>query len=1040
MSGAHRDMRLIDIDFVPADCEAMVDHPVVDVDTDRMLIDIGFVPAERKATLDDPIVADFQSTANPSCKDVPMANTNDDVPGPATRQANTNHTPVHPDRDCNAAHISTSQPPTKPDHRRNRSRYHPNPKTDRWRPGFPTSRSKPYLDLDDVHTDPRRRRCLLSPLRRSNGSPETVKHEAGAQLVAAMADVDIKEEREDRRDRGGYRGGNNKRRRDDDGGDHYRGDDRRGPQKRRYDDAPRRRYEEPPFPKLRRLLLNIASSTKLPQDEAKEIATYLGEHFDDERLRSDFFDVFVQLIIEQPFKIPFIAAVALYGNKVKPEIMVEAMKRVGDRAQEALNAGEWKEFKLALRFFACLQSLYEGDGVFTFLGQLFDTVVDLQSANENDVVGIEIVKIILLTIPYALVSGGERFHEHAEQLLKNTGIVADNVLPIEGLIHSYVGDFESKPVDYHSVIGLLQAQLLNEAENGFEIRCLPRLELNVPSSDETAGQDSLPTAPQLHAFPTFTIPSPVNPGPRPVFPEAYFSLFADQEVDTVPKTTDIASSLIRDAIVDTINQLDFNREMVAKFLVDVDSYWTIGIFAKRGTPFDKFRELVGDKIQYKSEDMIIDAIFSQLFKLPSAEHKLVYYHSLITQCCKVAPAAIAPSLGRGIRTIYKNLPMMDLELGYRFLDWFSHHLSNFEFRWRWTEWLDDLELSNLHPKKAFILAVLDKEIRLSFAKRIRSTLPEPMHSLIPERLDADNSPDFKYDDPQTPYSAEGQKLLQQLKKKAPAEEVQSTIDKIHEQALEQGVAEVLVPSTDAFVTAICRMGAKSLSHVLSCIERGKDRLLEISQNEVARRQIVASVVEYWKDQPGVAVRIIDILLNYTILAPMTVIQWVLGSHMGAGEALTESWVYEMVSNTVAKVTNRNRQIASARLQKGLPQEQIEMVEATLAKDRDNARELFKYIEDSMRGVAEGSADVLLEKQTSGALTEEEVELIKAWGKRWHTVFIRKAQVEESVVGEEAVEARVRLLAAESDAAAESMDQGGDGVAEATNGEAQMSVN
>jgi nuclear cap-binding protein subunit 1 len=59
--------------------------------------------------------------------------------------------------------------------------------------------------------------------------------------------------------------------------------------------------------------------------------------------------------------------------------------------------------------------------------------------------------------------------------------------------------------------------------------------------------------------------------------------------------------------------------------------------------------------------------------------------------------------------------------------------------------LDNLELSNLHPQKAFILAALDKEIRLSFAKRIRSTLPEPMHSLIPERLDADNSPDFKYD-------------------------------------------------------------------------------------------------------------------------------------------------------------------------------------------------------------------------------------------------------------------------------------------------------
>lgn len=61
------------------------------------------------------------------------------------------------------------------------------------------------------------------------------------------------------------------------------------------------------------------------------------------------------------------------------------MRRVGSRAQEALNAGEWKDFKLLLRFFACLQSLYKEDGIFTFLGQLFDTVIDLQSANENDV-------------------------------------------------------------------------------------------------------------------------------------------------------------------------------------------------------------------------------------------------------------------------------------------------------------------------------------------------------------------------------------------------------------------------------------------------------------------------------------------------------------------------------------------------------------------------------------------------------------------------------------------------------------------------------
>jgi nuclear cap-binding protein subunit 1 len=90
-------------------------------------------------------------------------------------------------------------------------------------------------------------------------------------------------------------------------------------------------------------------------------------------------------IIEQPFKIPFVAAVALYGNDVNPAITEEALKRVAARAQEALNVGQWTEFKLMLRFLASMQSLYQDTGIFAFLGQLFDTVVDLQSANENDV-------------------------------------------------------------------------------------------------------------------------------------------------------------------------------------------------------------------------------------------------------------------------------------------------------------------------------------------------------------------------------------------------------------------------------------------------------------------------------------------------------------------------------------------------------------------------------------------------------------------------------------------------------------------------------
>ncbi|GAA3285355.1 hypothetical protein GCM10020218_045030 [Dactylosporangium vinaceum] len=44
---------------------------------------------------------------------------------------------------------------------------------------------------------------------------------------------------------------------------------------------------------------------------------------------------------------------------------------------------------------------------------------------------------------------------------------------------------------------------------------------------------------------------------------------------------------------------------------------------------------------------------------------------------------------------------------------------------------------------AFIHGALDKEIRLSFAQRIRGTLPDPYQELITEGKEKD-TPDFKY--------------------------------------------------------------------------------------------------------------------------------------------------------------------------------------------------------------------------------------------------------------------------------------------------------
>lgn len=292
------------------------------------------------------------------------------------------------------------------------------------------------------------------------------------------------------------------------------------------------------------------------------------------------------------------------------------------------------------------------------------------------------MKIILYTIPYVMASPARGFESQALGLLEKTDIIASTPHMLVDLVNPF-GPEAQKSSTVPSVISLLQSQLQAESSQGWKLACLPRPWDYVREGDEEPMR--LDDGPK-HAFPEVTIPSPVQNGSRAIFPEVYLSVYGDQDIETVPPTSDIASSLLRDALVDTINIMDFNRIATAKFLIDLDCYFTPSIFVKRATPFDRLREIPSDRPTWKPEDVAVDAVFSQLFQLPSPEHKLVYYHSVLTECCKIAPAAIAPSLGRAIRFLYRSLNAIDLDLSHRFLDWFAHHLSNFGFTWKWSEW------------------------------------------------------------------------------------------------------------------------------------------------------------------------------------------------------------------------------------------------------------------------------------------------------------------------------------------------------------------
>lgn len=210
-----------------------------------------------------------------------------------------------------------------------------------------------------------------------------------------------------------------------------------------------------------------------------------------------------------------------------------------------------------------------------------------------------------------------------------------------------------------------------------------------------------------------------------------------------------------------------------------------------------------------------------------------------------------------------------------------------------------------------------------------------------------------------------------------------------------------VTTMDVFMTAVCWVGSKSLSHVLACIDRSKGRLLDIaSTSEAARVQIVASVMQYWHAHPGVALSILEKLLNYSVITPLSVIDFALVvttpvDGTSSGDSLSQSHIFELVSNTVAKVTARVRQLHTS----------PDADDESRTKEATAMRELFRTMNDALSSWAGGNKDELMEM---GDGSSEREGLTRQWGQRWLRVFQRKAAMEEAFL----IEAnRVRAQAA-----------------------------
>ena len=197
----------------------------------------------------------------------------------------------------------------------------------------------------------------------------------------------------------------------------------------------------------------------------------------------------------------------------------------------------------------------------------------------------------------------------------------------------------------------------------------------------------------------------------------------------MPNIESLTGLLINDTIADVIDMLEYNKHDMAKCLYNLALAFPDHVFGGRAA----YSEEVNDGLtKYSLEYSIMHTVFCRLLQLPVSIHSSIYYFAASMEIVKLAPKRFVPVLGKFIRSFFALVPICDGELIFRFIDWMSQQLSNFNFSYKWEEWIPILSQSTYHPQLVFIREVIQREVALSYSQRIKHTLPEPYHVLVAE--------------------------------------------------------------------------------------------------------------------------------------------------------------------------------------------------------------------------------------------------------------------------------------------------------------------
>ncbi|XP_029518040.1 nuclear cap-binding protein subunit 1 isoform X1 [Oncorhynchus nerka] len=368
---------------------------------------------------------------------------------------------------------------------------------------------------------------------------------------------------------------------------------------------------------------------------------------------------------------------------------------------------------------------------------------------------------------------------------------------------------------------------------------------------------------------------------------------------------------------------------------------------------------------------IVEVIFGELFQLPCPPHIDVMYTTLLIELCKLQPGSLPQVLAQATEMMYVRLDTMNTICIDRLLNWFSHHLSNFQFRWSWDDWVDCLALDADKPKPKFVKEVLEKCMRLSYHQRIVDIVPPTFSGLIP----ADPIFFYKYQDEANsalPGYAVAIAVGNAIKNRASNEEILTVLKEVPNpnQEDDDDEGEGFNPlKIEVFLQTLLHLAAKSFSHSFSALAKFHEILKALTDCDEGKLHILRVVYEVWKNHPQMVSVLVDKLIRTQIVDCAAVANWLFSPSMA--HEFTRFYVWEILHSTIRKM-NKHVQKIQKELEEA--KDKLERQQHKKQKDSGDEEDMEKNSEDE-DGQLEEQIERLQEKVESAQSEQKNLFLV-----------------------------------------------------------------